>query len=212
MRKILLFSIVALIATAFSGCDDGKCHISGTIPENYNGKKIFLVPFTNDSRFNVDSVVIRDGKFAFERDTLMLAKIILDYHYRIGVEPLLVVVEPGQINVVIDSVSHATGTPQNDSLDLWKGRKLAHDMQIRLMGAQIAKLRAEGDTVAANQMKAQSDSLHLAFKNYTRQMAANLGSGTLYDFLSAFYPKTYKRVMPDSTVVEFDADTNEPIR
>lgn len=212
MRKILLFSIVALIATAFSGCDGGKCHISGTIPENYNGKKIFLVPFTNDSRFNVDSVVIRDGKFAFERDTLMLAKIILDYHYRIGVEPLLVVVEPGQINVVIDSVSHATGTPQNDSLDLWKGRKLAHDMQTRLMGAQIAKFRAEGDTVAANQMKAQSDSLHLAFKNYTRQMAANMGSGTLYDFLSAFYPKTYKRVMPDSTVVEFDADTNEPIR
>ena len=42
-------------------------------------------------------------------------------------------------------------------------------------------------------------------------MAANMNGNVLGDFLNGLFPRTYKRVMPDSTVVEFDADTNEPI-
>ncbi len=202
---------MAFMAFTFMGCEDTKCHIHGVIPEKYNGKKIFLVPLTNDTRYNVDSVVIKNGKFDFTSDTLMMAKILVDYHYRLGVEPLLVVVEPGEINVVIDSISSANGTPQNDSLDQWKTRKQQHDFQYTLMSSEIKRLKDSGDSLQGKQLKSQADSFHLAFKNYTRRMAENLKEGSLHDFLGQLYPRTYKRWMPDSTLMEFDADTNEPI-
>jgi hypothetical protein len=139
-----------------------------------------------------------------------MAKILLDYHYRMGIQPLLVVVEPGNVQVRVDSISSAVGTPQNDSLQQWKQTKEMHDYRFKVMREEIVRLMMT-DTVQANALKERADSFHLVFKNYTRQMAANLKEGLLHDFLGGLYPRTYKRVMPDSTVVEFDADTHEPI-
>ncbi len=212
MQKKLIFAILALLSLSFVACDDNVCHIKGTIPENFNGKRIFLVPTQNDSRFNVDSMEVENGTFHFESDTVMLAEIRVDYHYRMGVQPLLVVVEPGNVTVVVDSVSSAVGTPQNDSLNAWKIKKEAHDRQYREMNAAINQFRMQGDTVKANQLRDESKAFHLSFKQFTRQMAKNQPEGILHDFLGSLYPLTYQRVMPDSTVVEFDADTNEPIR
>jgi len=214
MKKLLLFSILAILGLTWVGCDNkdaSKCHISGTIPAEYNGKRIFLVPFTDSRREVVDSVVIEDGKFEFTRDTVMLAKILLDYHFRMGVEPLLVIVEPGEVKVSIDSVSHAGGTAQNDSLEQWKVRKQSHDQEMIRMNIMIEKLKKDGKTQEADTLKQEKDRFHLAFKNYTRQMVVNLKEGVLHDFLNGFYPKTYKRKMPDGKEMIIDADTNEPI-
>jgi hypothetical protein len=210
MRKFLLFGLMALMSGLFVACNDGKCHISGTVPENYEGKKIFLVPLFDGRAEVVDSVVIKNGKFEFTRDTLMIAKILIDYHFRLGTQPILVVVEPGEVKVRIDSVSSASGTPANDSLQAWKESKEKHDRDFMLMRKEIALLM-NTDTVKANALKEKADSFHLAFKNYTRRMASNMNGNVLGDFLNGLFPRTYKRVMPDSTVVEFDADTNEPI-
>ena len=84
MRKFLLFGLMALMSGLFVACNDGKCHISGTVPENYEGKKIFLVPLFDGRAEVVDSVVIKNGKFEFTRDTLMIAKILIDYHFRLS--------------------------------------------------------------------------------------------------------------------------------
>ena len=204
--------MLALLAFMTTNCNnDGKCRISGTIPDRYDGKRIFLVPLTDNRREVVDSVVIENGRFEFVSDTLMMAKILVDYHYRDGVQPLLVVVEPGQVQVTIDSVSHAVGTPQNDSLDKWKGLKETDDIAYRTAMAEVYKLKGSGEQVISQKLKDRADSVHLVFKNYTRQMAVNLKEGLLHDFLKDMYPKTYKRMMPDSTVVVFDADTHEPV-
>lgn len=211
MRKRLTSVLLAVMTIVFIACQDKTCHISGTIPEKYNGKKIFLVPTTNDNRFNVDSVVIENGKFEFSSDTMMLAEIRVDYHYRMGLQPLLVVVEPGEVRVRVDSISSAVGTLQNDSLDKWKQQKQKHDFQYMHLKMLVQNLNKEGDTIQANKYKAMAYDYHLNFKNYTRQLAGNLPEGILRDFLSALYPKTYQRLMPDSTTVTFDADTNEPI-
>lgn len=211
MQKKLTIAFLAFLGLAFVACNDTTCHISGTIPENFNGKKIFLVPTTNDSRFNVDSMVVENGKFHFDSDTTMLAEIRVDYHYRMGIQPLLVVVEPGNVKVVIDSISSAVGTPSNDSLNAWKTKKQVHDLEYRQMTKMIQKWREEGDTVQANRLKGDAHEYHLKFKQMTRQMANNQPEGILRDFLGSLYPLTYKRMMPDSTIVEYDADTNEPI-
>ena len=217
MRKILLcFMTVAAAMMMFScqSANNGKCRINGVVNgEQYEGKRIFLVPMYGPKTAEyVDSMEITNGQFHFEPDSAQMYKILLDYHYRFGLQPLLIVGEPGTIEVIIDSISHATGTPQNDSLEKWKVQTEIHNLQLAKMRKNIADLQMKGDTVQAQYLAQRADSFHLAYKNYTRQLAKNLKEGVLYDFLKEMYPLTYQRKYPDGRVVTINADTNEEIK
>ena len=115
--------LAALLAT---GChtindNDGGCHIYGTANPRFNGKKIYLVPLQGKvTAEKVDSFIVNNGQFEFHVAPGEMKIIRVDYHVRLGVEDLLVVAEPGRIEVSIDSVSYGKGTPQNDSLQQWK--------------------------------------------------------------------------------------------
>ena len=214
VMSVLLIHLFTL--SLLLGCqqaNDGKCHIEGTVNgEQYEGKRIFLVPNSGPATMEtVDSMEIKDGKFHFEPDSMQMYKILLDYHFRFGLQPLLVVGEPGTIHVTIDSISHATGTPQNDSLEQWKVQTEIHNRQMGLMRRNIAGLKKQGDSVQANYIQQRADSFHLVYKNYTRQMAKNLEGQVLGDFLKGLYPLTYKRKFPDGRIVTMNADTNEEI-
>ena len=217
MRKILLcFMTVAAAMMMFScqSANNGKCRINGVVNgEQYEGKRIFLVPMYGPKTAEyVDSMEITNGQFHFEPDSAQMYKILLDYHYRFGLQPLLIVGEPGTIEVIIDSISHATGTPQNDSLEKWKVQTEIHNLQLAKMRKNIADLQMKGDTVQALYLAQRADSFHLAYKNYTRRLAKNLKEGVLYDFLKEMYPLTYQRKYPDGRVVTINADTNEEIK
>lgn len=217
MRKILLCFIALAAVTMMFSCqsaNNGKCRINGVVKgEQYEGKRIFLVPMYGPKTAEyVDSMEITNGQFHFEPDSAQMYKILLDYHYRFGLQPLLIVGEPGTIEVIIDSISHATGTPQNDSLEKWKVQTEIHNLQLAKMRKNIADLQMKGDTVQAQYLAQRADSFHLAYKNYTRRLAKNLKEGVLYDFLKEMYPLTYQRKYPDGRVVTFNADTNEEIK
>ena len=216
MKKILLCLTAMAVVAMFFSCqqvNDGKCYIAGTVNgEQYEGKRIFLVPFSGPATAEtVDSMEITNGKFHFEPDSMQMYKILLDYHYRMGLQPLIVVGEPGNITVTIDSVSHATGTPQNDSLEQWKVQTEIHNRQMGLMRRNIADLAKRGDTVQANYIKQRADSFHLVYKHYTRQLAKNMEGTTLGNFLKDLFPLTYQRKLPDGRVVTMNADTHEEI-
>ena len=216
MKKILLCLMAIAVVTMFYSCqqaNDGKCHISGTVNgEEYEGKRIFLVPFSGPATAEtVDSMEITNGKFHFEPDSMQMYKILLDYHYRMGLQPLIVVGEPGHITVTIDSVSHATGTPQNDSLEQWKMQTEIHNRQYGLMRKNVVDLSKRGDTLQASYIKQRADSFHLVYKNYTRQLAKNMEGTTLGNFLKDLFPLTYQRKLPDGRVVTMNADTHEEI-
>lgn len=216
MKKILLCFMTLATMTMFYSCQQSSnnvCRIDGTVTgEQYEGKRIFLVPLTGPATAEtVDSMEIKEGKFFFEPDSMQMYKILLDYHYRLGVQPLIVVGEPGNIKVTIDSVSHAIGTPQNDSLDKWKFRTEMHNRELLKMRKYIAELRTKGDSAQAKYIEQRADSFHLVYKNYTRQMAKNLKDGVLHDFLDKMFPLTYKRTFPDGRVVTMNADTHEEI-
>ena len=217
MRKILLCFIALAAVTMMFSCqsaNNGKCRINGVVNgEQYEGKRIFLVPMYGPKTAEyVDSMEITNGQFHFEPDSAQMYKILLDYHYRFGLQPLLIGGEPGTIEVIIDSISHATGTPQNDSLEKWKVQTEIHNLQLAKMRKNIADLQMKGDTVQAQYLAQRADSFHLAYKNYTRRLAKNLKEGVLYDFLKEMYPLTYQRKYPDGRVVTFNADTNEEIK
>ncbi len=215
MKKILLCFMALVAATMFFSCqqNDRKCHIIGTVNgEQYEGKYIFLVPNSGPATVEtVDSVEITNGKFHFEPDSMQMYKILLDYHYRLDLQPLLVVGEPGTINVTIDSISHATGTPQNDSLEQWKIQTEIHNRQLGMMRKNIVSLNKQGDSLQAKYIQQRADSFHLVYKNYTRQLAKNMEGSVLGDFLMSLYPLTYKRQLPDGRIVTMNADTNEEI-
>ena len=217
MRKILLFVTAVLALTALHSCQqqsDGRCHIEGTVNgEQYEGKRIFLVPFSGPATAEtVDSMEITGGKFHFEPDSMQMYKILLDYHYRFGLQPLIVVGEPGVVRVSIDTISHAVGTPQNDSLEQWKLRTEQHNHRLSLMRKTIAELGRSGDTAQASRLKQRADSFHLAYKHYTRAMAKRMEGQVLGDFLKGLFPLTYKRKYPDGRVVTINADTNEEVK
>jgi len=221
MKKILLCFVATVAAmTVFFSCQqksDALCHIEGVVNgEQYEGKRIFVVPFNGPATAEyVDSMEITDGKFHFTKDftkdTMQMYKILLDYHYRFGVQPLIVVGEPGTIRITIDSVSHATGTPQNDSLEKWKVQTEIHNLELVRMRKNVTALQKTGDTAQASYIKQRADSFHLAYKNYTRRMAKSLEGSVLGNFLKNMYPMTYKKKMPDGRIVTMNADTNEEI-
>lgn len=199
----------------FVACQESKvCKIHGTVVgEQYEGKRIFLVPFSGPATAEtVDSIEIKDGKFEFTPDSMQIYKILLDYHYRFGTQPLIVVAEPGDIQVTIDTISLAVGTPQNDSLQVWKEMTEKNRSQFTAMMRLADAKKKQNDTVQAAAIKKQADAMRLAYKNRTRQMASNMEGTILGDFLKGMFPLTYKRTMPDGTVVTMDADTNEPVK
>ena len=168
MRKILLCFIALTAVTMMFSCqsaNNGKCRINGVVNgEQYEGKRIFLVPMYGPKTAEyVDSMEITNGQFHFEPDSAQMYKILLDYHYRFGLQPLLIVGEPGTIEVIIDSISHATGTPQNDSLEKWKVQTEIHNLQLAKMRKNIADLQMKGDTVQAQYLAQRADSFHLAY-------------------------------------------------
>lgn len=204
-----------LATMVLAGCQskDGVCRIKGTVSmEQFDGKQIFLVPLYGPQTAEyVDSVVIKDGKFEFTTDTVMMAKILMDYHYRFNTQTLLVVTDPGTVEVVIDSISSAKGTPQNDVLQRWKEITEVHNSQMGFIRRNMNEAKKTDDTQRQNSLKMRGDSIHLAYKQTTRKMAKEMDDCVLKDFLGKMFPQTYKRKMPDGSIVEMDADTNEPV-
>ena len=219
MKKILLCLMAVVAATMFGGCqqNDGKCYIEGTVKgEQYEGKRIFVVPINGPKTAEyVDSMEVTNGKFHFVKDyikdTMQMYQILMDYHYRRGLQPLLIVGEPGHIKVTIDSISSAGGTPQNDSLQAWKEvtEKFNHDYDT--YNRTVSMLRARGLMEKADTIEQQGREFRLAYKRYSRQLAENMKEGVLHDFIMGLFPLTYKRKMPDGSIKTFNADTNEEI-
>ncbi|MCD7713969.1 MAG: DUF4369 domain-containing protein [Prevotella sp.] len=206
MRRILFF-LAALLAVCFAveSCknnpDEGKCVIEGTINPRFNNKRIFLVPMNGpQDAAHVDSVVVRNSKFRFVKDTTELAVIRVDYHFRTGVQDLLLITEPGKVEVVIDSVSDCKGTPQNDSISKWKGMSAQFNANHVARVRQMRAAKRQGDTLTVSRMKAEIDSCYKAYKTQSRQLADNLKEGVLHDFLETTFPRTYKKRMPDGSI------------
>jgi thiaminase len=116
------------------------------------------------------------------------------------VERLLVVTEPGDLNVRIGRVSSSSGTPGNDSLEVWKKATINHTREMATL-RQAAREMAQNDTVKAHELLAHADSVHQRYKRYTRHLASTLSQGALREFLSGLYPVSYPKRMPDGSVV-----------
>jgi len=183
MRKCLSFCLTALLLAACT--PKGEYRIHGyTAESSLNGVQIFLVPLHDESPQMVDSVFIKDNRFEFKGHGKLrqewMAELRLDKYHRFGYENLLVVTEPGDIFITIGKESSAYGTPQNDSLQVWK--KLTMEVN-----KATSSLRRRG-------MTAEADSVRAAYSQRSRQLWSNLGpETTLGAFLQQRFPSKQEK-------------------
>ena len=176
MKKALIL-LFALSSVLFSSCGRGNQYrIHGRVVSNeLEDMQIFLVPLGHETAEFVDSVYIHNHEFFFKGKEHWMCEIRLGKYHRDKGQNRLVVTEPGDIYVTIGPDSVGGGTPQNDSLQVWK------DLTIR-QNRLSAELRRNG-------LDAQADSTFATYKARTQAMAVATGAeSTLGAFLLGLYP------------------------
>lgn len=176
MKKII-FTLLAGTALLASCSQDKGYVIYGTVsnPE-LEGAQVFLVPLENATKETIDSVYISNQMFEFRGTEEKIADVRIERFKRLGNENLLVITEPGETFVTIGQVSSGRGTPQNDSLQVWKNLTKQYNMQ-------VSSLRSQG-------RKEDAAALRESYIARTRQMASNVGKETtLGTFLNSRFPQ-----------------------
>src|SRR5512135_1515090 len=129
MRRYLIYPFLFLMI--MPSCRQSKvCSIEGRItsPEFF-GSKVYLVALDAPVTRDVDSTTAENGKFSFEikADSFAVKILRIRAKYPKIIEDLVVIPEPGKIEVVLDSISRGHGTRLNNLLQEWKIRKRIHD-------------------------------------------------------------------------------------
>lgn len=140
-RKDMKKTFLLLIAVCFfCGCGDksSQMTIQGELTANrdFSGEVIYLLSIGSRGDFSVkkDSAIIEEGRFTIQQKTdtayiaLLRTKNPVQSYF---LQPLLIVVEPGTLEVKLDSASYANGTPLNNTLQAWKERKASFDLAAR---------------------------------------------------------------------------------
>ena len=120
--KFRPFLIVMMLLCAVGCRPSATMIIRGTAPSECEGLNVYLVPQPFPKAEEVDSTVIREGRFEFRVDAsqVRICDITISRKSRVPFQRLLVAIEQGELEVVIDTISVGGGTPMNDDLTEWK--------------------------------------------------------------------------------------------
>ncbi len=172
-RRMLKVTYLFVLLIVLFGCtDENNFRIEGKVPENsYDGEWIYLVPLVNAPVERVDSTIITNGTFQFEGfvETPEVYIIRTRPLFRLSLQELLVVKEPGSIHTYMAKNSITGGTALNDSLHQWKQEKQLFDEKIRLIQQSIQN----SDNADSIKMSRQLDSLKISKTNYHYNFALN---------------------------------------
>jgi len=163
MRVYLLVVIIVL-----SSCKQSFV-IEGYVDNvTFWESKVYLVALDGPISKRVDSTLAVNGNFRFEipADSMEVRIVRIAPKYPEMVEDLVVVAEPGTMNVKLGNKSFGRGTPINDRLQHWKERKGMFD------SIQWSLLRQKREMVLS---PLEKDSLDAYSKNlYTLFVSENV--------------------------------------
>jgi hypothetical protein len=152
---------------------------------------------------NVDSACIRQGAFRFESsigeggDVFIIRTRPL---LRLDLEELLVIKEPGRLRVRLDSVSSASGTALNDSLQQWKEEKQQYDaLQSRLRKElKTADDAARREYLIARKEQAERDHARYAY-HFVMRNRENAAGRFVYGLSKSLFTPEQRQAlqMPD---------------
>ncbi|GHT39640.1 hypothetical protein FACS189437_03570 [Bacteroidia bacterium] len=138
MKKIFLFLVI--LGLAFTACNKKQpLTIQGTVNTNkdFTGEMLYVISMDANHNAVVDSTMIKDGFFSLSilpSDSFNIVRVtpkngLLAYF----MQPLLVVVEPGNLTADLNLSSSSHGTPLNNKLQVWKEKKEANDQRFALL-------------------------------------------------------------------------------
>lgn len=187
MKNTVMIMAAAALLTACGGgaARSGECHIHGELSsDKWDGQYIFFVPMYDKESVGVDSVKIKGRTFDFTTAKSCVSDIRLSWRTRYGTQNLLVVYEPGEVNVRIDSVSSGGGTPLNDSLEAWKERSERYSAAAEALRRAAQNFGVAGDSAAAQAMKEQARAARDDYREATVRLADATEGTPLADFLN----------------------------
>lgn len=169
-RKVFYILLVLLCAV---GCKPSATMvIRGTAPIECEGLNVYLVPQPFPKAEQVDSTVIRDGRFEFEVDAaeVRMCDITISRKSPVPFQRLLVMIEPGEVEVEIGEVSMGGGTPLNDELAEWKRVLSTAGNRADELRAEIAK---QSDKAVIDSLKAEMEKAYAEAERRTIEIIEN---------------------------------------
>lgn len=123
---------IGLIGVIMASCG-GKYKITGKTNLIPDGETILLQKQNNEQFEIVDSATVTNGSFSFKGEQKSPAIAILVHlnDKQSQIPPQLIALEEGDIYVTLDSVSHISGTPLNDRLQMYETKRRSYDTRIR---------------------------------------------------------------------------------
>lgn len=156
MMKFRPFLIVMILLCAVGCRPSATMIIRGTAPSECEGLNVYLVPQPFPKAEEVDSTVIREGRFEFRVDASQerMCDITISRKSRVPFQRLLVAIEQGELEVVIDTISVGGGTPMNDDLTEWKNVMTEAGTRADALRAQIL---VEDDQAVIDSLKREME-------------------------------------------------------
>lgn len=127
--------VITFFLVACNGTNQ-RLIITGHVPESIaDGEAIYLVPLKGANSESVDSMIVVDGIFQTEKQIQQPEIVIIRTRpqLRLVLQELLIVLEPGAVEVSLNKESSAGGTPLNNALQQWKEKKTDFDETRRLL-------------------------------------------------------------------------------
>lgn len=169
-RKVFYILLVLLCAV---GCKPSATMvIRGTAPIECEGLNVYLVPQPYPKAEQVDSTVIRDGRFEFKVDAsqVRMCDITISRKSPVPFQRLLVMIEPGEVEVEIGEVSMGGGTQLNDELAEWKRVLSTAGNRADELRAEIAK---QSDKAVIDSLKAEMEKAYAEAERRTIEIIEN---------------------------------------
>ena len=169
-RKVFYILLVLLCAV---GCKPSATMvIRGTAPIECEGLNVYLVPQPYPKAEQVDSTVIRDGRFEFKVDAaeVRMCDITISRKSKVPFQRLLVAVEQGELETVIGEVSSSRGTPLNDTLNQWKQVMSDAGNRAEVLRQMIA---LQSDAAVIDSLKAEMEKAYAEAERRTIEIIEN---------------------------------------
>ena len=164
---------MALVALCMVGCKPSTSMIiRGTAPTECEGLNVYLVPQPFPKAEEVDSTVIRNGRFEFVVDAaeVRICDITISRKSKVPFQRLLVAVEQGELDVVIDEVSSSRGTPLNEALNEWKQVMSEAGNRAEVLRQMIA---LQSDAAVVDSLKAEMAQAYAEAERRTIEIIEN---------------------------------------
>jgi len=191
MKSVIQLSCYSVIILFVVACTNNSAVIQGSLPnDNYRDEWVYWAPMEGASSKTVDSVRINHDSFRLvlsAQNHNKLGIVRVRPVLRLALQEVVVFTEPGIIEVKLDSVSSASGTPLNEALQIWKNRKHQFDRETSILRKKLRTAEtSEADVIRTEIEKVAADYYHDIFQMVLKNQNNEIGRFLLLRYKTFF--------------------------